>query len=93
MIRVLSRLVAGETPQDFAFSVSVMIIITLICQLAVLAQTSLQQREAKGAYQVAAPTGSKITTLVLEWVVQDLVARFDSRGVGVAGSFSKCALA
>jgi phage-related protein len=27
-------------------------------------------------YQVAAPTGSKITALVLGWVVQDLVARF-----------------
>jgi hypothetical protein len=43
--------------------------------------------------QVAAPTGSKITTLVLDWVVLDLVVRFDSRAFGVAGSFSKCAFA
>ena len=43
--------------------------------------------------QVAAPTGSKITALVLDWVVQDLVAGFDSLGFEVAGSFSKCAFA
>ena len=43
--------------------------------------------------QVAAPTGSKITALVLDWVVQDLVAGFDSPGFEVAGSSSKCAFA
>src|SRR5215475_807908 len=54
---------------------------------------SLVRREAEDANQVAAPTGSKITGLVPHWVVQDLVVRFDSRGFGAAGSFSKCALA
>jgi hypothetical protein len=43
--------------------------------------------------QVAAPTGSKITALVLDWVVQDLVPGFDSPSFEVAGSFSKCAFA
>ena len=45
------------------------------------------------ANQVAAPTGSKITALVLDWVVQDLVAGFDSPGFEAAGSSSKCAFA
>ena len=44
-------------------------------------------------YQVAAPTGSKITTLVLDWIVLDLVVGFDSPDFEVAGSFSKCAFA
>ena len=37
-------------------------------------------------------TGSKITALVLGWV-EDSVDRSDSRGFGVAGSFSPCAFA
>jgi 2-methylcitrate dehydratase PrpD len=41
----------------------------------------------------AAPTGSKITALVLDWIAQDLVAGFDSPGFAVAGSSSKCAFA
>jgi hypothetical protein len=38
-------------------------------------------------------TGSKITALVLDWVVQDLVGGFDSPDFEVAGPFSKCAFA
>ena len=38
------------------------------------------------------PTGSKITALVLGWV-EDSAFRSDSRGFGVAGSFSRCAFA
>ena len=52
-----------------------------------------EKRETEVDYQVAAPTGSKITALVLDWVVQDLVAGFDSPGFEVAGSSSKCAFA
>ena len=38
--------------------------------------------------------GSKITSPVLDWVaVADSAARSDSRGFGVAGSFSQCAFA
>jgi hypothetical protein len=36
--------------------------------------------------------GSKITAFVLDWV-EDSVDRSDSRGFGVAGSFSPCAFA
>jgi hypothetical protein len=38
------------------------------------------------------PTGSKITARVLGWV-EDSVDRSDSRGLGVAGSFSLYAFA
>src|SRR6266446_804433 len=55
--------------------------------------SSLRKGGTEVANQVAAPTGSKITALVLDWVVQDLVAGFDSPGFEVAGSSSKCAFA
>jgi hypothetical protein len=35
-------------------------------------------------------TASKIIALELEWDVEDSVIRSDSRGFGVAGSFSQC---
>jgi hypothetical protein len=49
-------------------------------------------RTTKGRFQVDHP-GSKITALVPEWGDEDWVVRSDSRGFGVAGSFSKCAFA
>jgi hypothetical protein len=37
--------------------------------------------------------GSKITSIILEWPVEDSTVRHGSQAFGVAGSFSQCALA
>ena len=53
----------------------------------------LVKKEVEGDYQVAAPAGSKITPVVLDWVVEDSAVRSGSQGFGVAESSSKCAFA
>ncbi len=42
--------------------------------------------------QVAAPAGSKITALVLDWVVQNWMAGFDSPGFELPDHFQSAAL-